>query len=191
MRTVKTAPASATLPINLDDVKQHLKIEDDIEDALLNGYLAAAVEWAEEVSRRAIAQQGYAVTADRFPIEYWPLPLGYVDSITQVEYIDNDGNTQVWDPAEYEFDNGTNYQARLRPARDSSWPSTGDYFSAAKVTMVAGFTPDLTPLTIRQAILLMTGNFYEGRAPGDPDGEEIERAASMLLSRWALPFIGI
>jgi len=190
MRVTKTG-VGAALPINLDELRDHLHIEAATEDHYLASLLNVSVEYCEGETRRAITRQEYQINADRFPVDYWPLPLGYIESVDQIQYIDVDGNTQTWDPTRYEIDNGSQFQTRLRPIRNESWPSTGDYFSAAQLTVTAGYTSSTLPYTLRQAILLMASAYYEGRAPGDPETANIEAAAKHLLSGWALPFIGL
>lgn len=190
-RITRVAGDPPQLPITIEQAKAHIRSTSDTEDEILETYINAALEWAEERTNRAIAQRSYLVVNDKFPLTgWWALPLGYVDSITSVQYIDTNGATQTWSSANYELDNASDYQARLRPVPAQSWPSIGEYLSAARVTMVAGWAVDDVPYTVRQAVLMMVANFDEGRAPGDPDGMHIERAAEALLSAWRLPFFG-
>lgn len=175
------------MPVTLEQVKQHLKIEHDDEDALFRMYLVGAVEWCEEITHRAIAQRNYLVVRDTFPSTFWRLPLGYVDSITNVQYIDTDGATQTWDASNYSLDNDSDSAARLRPVPTTSWPDVGEYDSAARVTCVAGWTVPNCPYAIRTAILQRVGQLSESRAPGDPDADAMERATRMMLAPWVLP----
>lgn len=197
MRITKTDPSSAVMPITLDDLKQHLKVEDEDEDALIQIYLRTAVQQAEDETRRAIARQPYLVTADDYlqhlrhssgTGRYWPLPLGFVQSVTQIEYRDNQGATQVWPSSQYEVDTESQYQSRLKPVSNASWPSTGSYLSSFRISLVAGWTADDCPDTIKQAIRMLASNLFESRAPGDPEGDAIDSAAKMLLKPWSLPF---
>ena len=85
-----------------------------------------------------------------------------------IEYIDVDGNTQTWSSALYESDLDSDFQGRLRPLRNETWPSTGDYFAAARVTITAGWSTADVPFTVKQALLMKVADLYEVRAPGDP-----------------------
>ena len=177
------------LPITLEEVKGHLKITVDAEDALLRSYLRAAFEWATESARRAITKRTYVVTRDAFPLSVWDLPLGRVQSITSVKYIDADGVLQTWtaSPLPYEVDLATDFSPRLRPKGTESWPVTGDFLGAAQVTLVAGWDQVNIPFTIRSAILLKVAELEQMRAPGDPEGEAIASAADTMLANWTLP----
>jgi uncharacterized phiE125 gp8 family phage protein len=189
-RITKIASAAAPqYPVTLEEIKAHLKIETDLEDALITSYLIAAVDWASEALNRAVAQESYLVVRDTFPVSAWRLPLGKVVSITSIEYVDSNGVTQNWNPSpiEYQLDNDSDYQARLRPKSGFTWPDTGEYLSAARVTLVAGWTPTQLPFTVKQAVLLKIASMFETRGPGDEDSEPIDNAAQMLLSGWKLP----
>lgn len=188
VRITRVSTESPQLPITLEEVKTHLKVEDDAEDGLVYSYMLAAVKWAEERTRRAIALNDYLIVRDHFPIGAWQLPLGKVQSITNVQYIDVDGNTQTWPTSEYEIDLATDFQARLQPKSTKSWPSTGTYLSAARVTMRAGWNPENVPYTLKQALLMKVADFYEVRAPGDPLATSLDTAADILLTGWSLPY---
>jgi len=186
---VTTTGEIGQLPVTLEEAKMHLKITVDEEDELLRNYLTGAFEWATESSRRAIVKREYLITRDRFPLGTWNLPLGRVASITSVKYIDADGLLQTWtsSPLPYETDLDTDFAPRLRPKRDESWPTTGDFLSAAQLTIQAGWTQENIPFTVRSAILLKFAELEQTRAPGDPESESIMSAASMMLSNWTLP----
>lgn len=186
-RITKLDSPTAQLPITINTFKQHARWDLDIEDPLIQLYMQAATEWAEEQTRRAIMQRNYLVVRDQFPTTIWSLPLGYVDSITSVKYLDSDGAEQTWASANYVIDNASNHEARLYPKPGFSFPTIGDYLSAARVTLVAGWSAVNVPYTIREALLLKTASFFDVRAPGDPDPMVLEDAALKLLQGWRLP----
>lgn len=187
-RVTKVAgQASPQRPVTLEEVKAHLRVTVDSEDGLIMSYIDAALAWCEEESRRAITQRSYLVVADDFPVGGWHLPKGYVSSITSVQYIDSDGATQLWASTNYILDNASDYQARLRPVPGTAWPDVGDYDSAARVTMVAGWATANVPYSVKQALLLKIAHLYEHRAPGDAEGDSVEKAARDLLAAWILP----
>lgn len=176
-------------PADLEEVKGHLRVTEDVEDAMLRIYLQAATEWAEDFTNRAIALRTYLVVRDAFPVGPWALPLGKIKSVQSVQYIDLDGATQNWtaSPLPYETDFDTLYDPRIRPKPTESWPSTGSYMGAARISLTAGWAQADVPNTVRMAILLMVGANDEHRAPGDEDPATIEAAAKMLLGRYQLP----
>ncbi len=186
---VTTTGEIGQLPVTLEEAKAHLKITGDEEDELLRNYLTGAFEWATESARRAIVEREYLVQRDDFPIGTWDLPLGRVASITSVKYIDADGVLQTFggSPLPYEVDLDTDFAPRLRPKRNASWPSTGDFLSAAQVTLQGGWAQENIPFTVRSAILLKFAELEQARAPGDPESSAIATAAEMMLANWTLP----
>lgn len=186
-RITKVDSGAGALPVTLDEAKAHLRVTEDDEDALISIYLRGAVEWAEEVTHRAISQQSYLVVEDDFPRTRWKLPLGYVASITSIKYLDDDGAEQTWSSSLYHLDNSSDSAATVRPIPTESWPDVGDYPSSARVTMVAGFSTTNCPYSLRMAILQRIGQLSESRAPGDPEADEMERATRDLLAPYVLP----
>lgn len=186
---ITTTNDRAQLPVTLEEAKAHLCVTEDFQDELLRSYLEAAVDWARETTRRAIAKRDYLITRDRFPFQVWELPLGKIQSITSVKYIDLNGALLTWtgSPLPYEIDLATEHNPRLRPKENDSWPSTGNFLSAAQVRVTAGWDQDDIPFTVRSAILLKLAELNEARAPGDPEGEAQAAAAASLLSNWTLP----
>jgi uncharacterized phiE125 gp8 family phage protein len=186
---VTTTTEPDQLPITLEEVKTHLKETEDHQDELLRNYLESALDWAREHTRRAIVRRDYLITRDAFPTREWELPLGHVASIVSVKYIDNNGILQTWNssPLPYTADLDTDFSPRLRPALNQSWPTTGDFMSAAQVTVSAGWTQADIPFTVRAAILLKVAELEQARAPGDPEGDAIASAATSMLTNWTLP----
>lgn len=186
---ITTTNEREQLPITLEELKAHLCVVEDFQDELLRSYLEAAVDWARETTRRAISKRDYLITRDRFPSGLWDLPLGKIQEITSVKYIDANGLVQTWggSPLPYEVDLATDFSPRLRPKQNQSWPSTGDFMSAAQVNCTAGWDQSDIPFTVRSAILLKCAELSEARAPGDPEGEATANAADLLISNWTLP----
>ncbi len=186
---ITTTNERAQLPVTLEEVKAHLCITEDFQDELTRSYLEAAVDWAREATRRAIAKRDYLITMDRFPPRLWELPLGHIQAVTSVKYIDLNGVLQTWggSPLPYEVDLATDFNPRLRPKENDSWPSTGNFLSAAQVSVTAGWDQSDIPFTVRSAILLKVAELNEARAPGDPEGDATAAAAMSLLANWTLP----
>ncbi len=189
--TNRVTPIAAVdqYPVDLEEVKGHLRATEDLEDMILRVYLETATEWAEDFTNRAIALRTYLVIRDAFPVGPWQLPLGKITSVESVQYIDVDGVTQTWtaSPLPYETDFDTDYTPRIRPKPAESWPATGSYMAAARISLTAGWAQANIPNTVRMAILLKIAALDEHRAPGDEDPETIELAAEMLLQRFKLP----
>lgn len=185
-RITKVAGQEPVNPVRLDELKLHLGITHDEQDVMLRSQLAAALENAENYTRRAIASCQYTIKYDRFPVwQYLELPLGYITAVDSIKYLDANGAEQTWSSANYQTDLATNYRPRIYST--NGWPSIGDYIAAAIFTVTAGWSNAAVPYTVREAIKLLAAASYYARVPGDEDPAAIRQAAHLLLDQWSLP----
>lgn len=157
---VITPPAAE--PVSLETVKEHLRIDHDIEDALLDSYIAAARETGEKLSRRAFITQTLEMTVDDWPsdlmLRLWRPPL---QSVTSVKYYDTDNVQQTW--TDYVVDTDGEPGTILF----NSLPAvTLRKRSAITIRFVAGYgnTESSVPSTIKRANLSLIAHWYENRA---------------------------
>ncbi|MGH8304877.1 MAG: head-tail connector protein [Steroidobacteraceae bacterium] len=180
----KTAPLQE--PLTLPEVKAHLRVDFDDDDAYIYDLVRAARWQIERRYRRALLTQTLVLGLDfflmpeftrdtMFPVSYWP-PTGYqyplnsilslrppVQSVTSVKYYDPSGILQTVDPATYQLDNFSE-PARLAPALTHMWPTTAAIPNAVQIEFIAGATdPRLVPEDIKQAMKLSIGHWYENR----------------------------
>lgn len=163
--TVITPPTQDDEPVTLDEVKLHLRIDgDDSEDAWLEHAISAARASAEDFLNRYIAP-----TTVEFREGCWPAwQVGQVlpgsdtsATIESVKYIDTDGEEQTLATDQYALTWGA--PARLVNSYNQHWPQARIEPGAIRVQYKAGTEPDKVPKTIKQAILLTIGAWYENR----------------------------
>ena len=145
--------------ITLADIKSHLRITHDLEDGLLTGIRAAAINYVQNyanVQLGSVTAYGYMPA---FVASY--IPIGPVTAISAVEYeTDNDGTLQTMPSADWHVD------TRTRPARISfsDIPSPYEYaMMPIRVTMTVGHAEDAIPGVIIQAIKMLAAHLYENR----------------------------
>lgn len=157
---VVTPPAPA---VTLAEAKEHLRVRHSDEDALIEGYVAAAtahVDGPDGWLGRSIGEQ---VLEARFSLiaegsrNTIRLPFGPVVELVGVRYLDYNGIEQDADLADFELAGDI-----LRPA-GSSFPWEGGSLrdEAGIVQYRAGY--EETPAPIRAAILMMVGDLYAYR----------------------------
>ena len=185
----KTEPSD--YPVSLDEAREHLKIpsEDTGENSLLHLMIQAATDTAEKVTRRCLLSRSYELGLDSFPsgreIE---LPKPPLVSVTSIKYLDGDGNEQTLSSTAYTVDTGTK-PGRIWLNEDETWPNTYDVPRAVYITYTAGHaSASVVPATIRMAILLMVGHWFENREAVvvGPTGlriKEVPLSANMLLEQ--------
>lgn len=130
------------MAIVLADVKQHLRVDHDREDALIAGYLLAAQAWVETVTGKPLSPTEIEQTFNGF----WggiTLSYGPIVSIDAVEYVDSTDTPAVL--------TGWTRTGSLIGAPSGGWPLTGSD-STVVVRYVAGFAE--APAPLNQAVLL-------------------------------------
>lgn len=157
-----TAPT--TLPVELNDYKAHRRVLTNSEDEILNLYLSAATDWAEQFTRRALITQTWEVRTKEFPHQAahpeMVLPRGKLQSVTSVKYLDLSDVEQTLASSVYEVDT-TSDPGRVLLGYDQDWPDVLDYPDAVRVRYVCGYgdTPATVPIAVRQAIMLAASHF--------------------------------
>jgi uncharacterized phiE125 gp8 family phage protein len=173
-------------PLTLAAAKDYLRVDDDDEDALISGLIAAATDHVERftgliLDRRTVSE---GVTGFAGRIRTWPIV-----SVEEVAYVDHQGLDQVLDT------NSWRLNAATRPARlgtrSKPWPTVGRLNGTISITMIAGYSGTDLPSGVMQALKMLVGHFYRNReaviASGSP--VEVPMAVDMLLQPhrlWAI-----
>ena len=160
---VKTKPATG--PVTLDEAKLHLRVTCTADDAYITTLIKVARLHAELFQNRSYITQTLELRMDCFPQFLIELPRPPSISVTSIKYIDSNGDTQTLDASKYTTDFNS-YVARIVPAFNETWPTTRRVIDAVTIEYQAGYgAASDVPETIRQAILLLIGVWYENREP--------------------------
>ena len=162
-----TAPAVA--PVSLIEVKEHLAITHDLDDAMLGRILDSAIASLDghggRLGRAMIAQQ-WRYEFARFPYGAVELPMPPVISIDLVGYVDSTATDQVFDAASYyTLGIGSTAGARVVPLAGASWPAVPSDAIGGFVEFTAGYgaAPEDVPADLRHAIMALVGTAYFAR----------------------------
>lgn len=156
VRTV--APAQE--PVDLDTIKNHLRLDGGGEDLLLDAYLQAARQHVETVTRYQLVTATYRLDLPAFPA-ILRLPKPPLQSVTTVGYTDSAGVVQILAGAAYRVATSV-IPAYLEPV--DAWPTITEGPGAVQVTYVAGFgTPQQVPSPYKAMLLLLIADMYEHR----------------------------
>ncbi|MCK9600685.1 MAG: hypothetical protein M0R06_16710 [Sphaerochaeta sp.] len=159
-----------------------------IEDDLLEDWITAAREWAEDYHGYAYITQTWQLFLEQWPLDnYIDLPMPPLQSVTHLKYTDKDGDTTEWDSDNY-IVNTDREPGRLTLAYGKAWP-TGVVLSPdlpIEIEYIAGYgdTAAGVPKRVKSAIKLLVGMLYRNR--GDVDFDDAAnvnmRAVKSLLS---------
>ncbi len=176
---VVTPPAAE--PLSTAEVKLHLRVDHTSDDTLITALIVAAREHVENYLVGSLVEQTRAVYLSSWP--YFPLrlPCGPVQSIDSVKYTDSDGVENTVSTDLYYLSPG----GELCLETFESWPTArlrGP--GAIEITYTTGYEPVVTvipgeeegdpdteetdyganiPQAIKQAMLLLIGEWYEQR----------------------------
>lgn len=176
--TLKLAVAPSPA-ISWEDAKVHLRIEDDVEQAYVEGLIAGVTHWLDAytgILGWAIMEQQWDLTYDAFPSAAVELPLGPVVGVASVNYVDRDTGLEVAiADDQYAVDKGGQFSGWVIPA--STWPTPMATANAVRVRFTVGHAE--CPPAIRAAILLVVSLLYSQRGEVT---DEMPPAVKMLLS---------
>jgi uncharacterized phiE125 gp8 family phage protein len=165
--SLKLVTGPKASPIDLDDVKDDLRIDGTDDDSMLQLWVDAATDIVEKGTGRALITQTWELRLDHFPFSgpIW-IPTLPLQSVTSVKYIDPDGVEQTMSSSNYEVDFTDDY-GKIVLAYGESWPSIRDKINAVTVRFVAGYGDAAAKVHpgIRKLIGFLLTHWYENREP--------------------------
>ena len=170
MALVRITPPSYQ-PITLAQARAQCRIDSDntAEDTMFSGvWIPAVTEACEQILKRSIMAQTWALTLDGFADEIKrPNPRRL--SVTAGEYKDTAGAWQTLAGTVYEVD-AASEPGRVVLASGQSWPAVFDGVGVVKITYSAGYASGneaaqqaAVPASIKQWLLLAVGTAYAHR----------------------------
>lgn len=188
MRILQTTTPSRE-PVLLEEVKEHLRVDSDHEDATISRFITASRATVEATTGLYLIERNLDVYIDSWA-ELVPelvpgrsnscgsrpgqdylvpgsghcsivrLPVRPVAAVISVNLIDEDGTETEWSVGNYKVTPGL--EPFLRLALNAAWPSPGRKFEGIKISVTAGFGTDWNsvPETIQQAVVMMATKLY-------------------------------
>lgn len=158
--TLKTAPTFE--PLALSDLKDHLRVTSDAEDALIAAYGIAARQWVESHTQRALATQTWQVALKTWCSAVYLPMAAPLQSVTFVKYYDPSDVLQTWSASNYTVP-AFQEPAVLRPVSSATRPSLADRWDAVQIEYVVGYAANACPEALRLAVMTLAAHFYENR----------------------------
>lgn len=179
-------------PVSLDEAKEHLNVEHDEKDDLIESYISAARAYLENWCHIVIAESEWELTLDSFPEEGISLTRFPLISVTSIKYDDEDGAEQTLGTSNYTVDASGAF-GWVVPIEDG-WPGVISAINAVRVRFMAGWANDsnvsTAPPELKQAIKLLVGHFYDNReAVGPGSLAALPFAVEALASTHRVPVL--
>lgn len=149
-------------PLSIEELKAHLRVDTDDEDATIDSLQSAVRKYCETFTGRQFVSATYDQTFEGWENKML-LDLPPLSSVTSVKYYDEDGVEQTLSDSIYDV--VTNVEPGLiRLAYDQSWPTHRCQNEPITIRYVAGYgEAPAVPETIKQVIRLLVGHFFENR----------------------------
>jgi uncharacterized phiE125 gp8 family phage protein len=160
LQSIQILTPPASLPISLDEAKEHLRVTFNDEDTFISRLIGSATERVENLTGRALIDREVKVSQRLF-YPSWKLPLYPFKSETELTYYDEEANAlQTVDAGAYSVTNFFPYGCFVNMMGDTL-PSVYDRQDGVSFTYVAG--EETIPQSLLHAILLLVGDGYERR----------------------------
>lgn len=152
-----TLISSVDYPLSLEDIKSHLRVEDNEDDEYILNLIGAAFGAAEHYTQIKIVESVYQYKLPRFS-ESIRLPVCPVQSVDLISYIDPDGLSQAL--GSFYFRN-TPFTPSVLPAYGEAFPDVQEGYESITIDFTAGYSE--VPKPIIQAVKMIVATLYEQR----------------------------
>lgn len=153
--------------VTIAQARQQARTEvDDGHDEELTRLITVARQYVEKVTGLLIGAQTVVVKCDSFE-DMARLPVAPVNSITSIQYIDADGDTQTLAASVYELRGTGSIEPSIVLKFNQSWP-TPQVTSLITVTAACGYASPAA--TLVQAMLLKISEMFAQHSPSEMGG---------------------
>jgi len=145
-------------PLVLSEVKTFLRVDHDFEDGYIAALIAAAREYCEAYQRRAFINRELLVRIEK-PQGVIKLPYPPLQTVQSIKYWDKYETVHQLENSDYTLDT-VSVPGRIIPA--GIWLCSA---RAMEVRYVAGYgeEPSFIPNSVKVAMLLLIGHWFENR----------------------------
>lgn len=155
--------AALVEPVSTAEAKTQARIDISDDDAYVDTLIASARAYVENKTGRQLISQTWLLYLDCFP-RVIKVPKAPLQSVTQIDYIDTDGNSQTLSSSVYTV-NAKRDPGEIVQAYGESWPATRTVPNAVTVTFVAGYGDAATdvPEDLIHAMQMLIAHRYDDR----------------------------
>jgi uncharacterized phiE125 gp8 family phage protein len=186
MLTEETPVPSAALPV--EEMKDHLRMgsgfaDATLQDGLIESYLRAAMAAIEGRIGKMLFRRRFLWVLECWRDDEQALPVAPVAGIVSVTLVDAAGGQVVVPAASYRLVPDLH---RPRLAGKGTTLPTIPSNGSVRVVFDAGFGPSWSdlPTDLRQAVLLLAGEYYEHRHDDAAQTAGLPFGVVTLIERW-------
>ena len=171
-----TRVTTPDLPVQVSDVKRHLRLPESVDNTYLEDLIEAATAFIDGPHGVGVSLSltTYTLNIDDLSSSF-TIPIYPVRAVNEIAYLDRTGVGQIVTTG-IRFDNSN-------PARVYHDIRSSALDGSVVVTFTAGFVT--IPGDLKQAILMLVGHFYENReATSDEKVETVPLGVETILNRY-------
>lgn len=164
--------------VSLEMAKKQCRLEttDFEEDEMLQQYIDAAIEVAENYTNSHISEKKTEFVSDDF-VNGYKFKITPIQKIEKITYTDTENQVQTLPLEAYKLEKTDEYQYQITFDLELL-PKT---VKNVKMLVKTGYEVNKTPKAIIQAVLLLVSSFYEKR---EDTVEKLPKASQSLLSKY-------
>jgi uncharacterized phiE125 gp8 family phage protein len=183
MHNIILVETTGAEPVSLSEAKTHLRILTNDEDSYISNLISLAREYCENFTKRSFIDSTFLLTLPAFPYTEKPvvLPFPPLKQVDWIKYKNIEGNLMALsENDDYIVINGISPGAVI-PISGNTWHT--DIYDVPDAVQIQYQTePANIPVSIKQAMLLLIGHYYENReASTDRRMNEIPMSVNSLL----------
>lgn len=182
------APDPAKPAVTLGQAHKQLEIDDSIrdDDDYINLLISTATSTAQNFTGRRLITQTVDLTIDQFPCgSVWNLPVGPLQSITSITYLDTNGASQTLATTIYGYETKS-FVPRIWIKSGQSIPQVQvDTLNTVTIRALVGYGADYSyvPSEITHAIKMTVHELYEERKnTSEIDLKKVQMTVESLLT---------
>tara|TARA_R110002167_G_scaffold34895_2_gene111464 strand:- start:2310 stop:2984 length:675 start_codon:yes stop_codon:yes gene_type:complete len=183
MSGLKVITAPSVQPVSRIEAREHLRLDDDVDDSQIRSFIKAATDWAENYTGRffisrtcqmmldgasqidAPLSEGQSTGHYSRPISnYIEIAAAPVTVVSSIKYYADDDTQSVWSTSNYYVDTFSD-QAKIVLRSGGTYPTDLRAANGLEINFTAGYgeTSSSVPEVIRLAILQYITFLYEHR----------------------------
>lgn len=167
--------------ITIEEAAAQCRVTATDEYSLLDGYVKAVTEYLEAkngILGEALITQTWRLSFSSAPDGNVEIPLGPVQSIASISYVDISGNTQVYQSSNYRLVDNT-----VELVAGAGWPATQSRLAAFWIDYVAGYgARGAVPDTIRHLAKVMVSDLFENRDTAVNQSSQLSEVFKMFMA---------
>lgn len=150
--------------VTLSEVKEFAQYDSSDQDTLWSTLITAATEELERATERRFITTTLKMYLDHFPAGVIEIPVAPVQSVSSIQYVDQDDVTQTVTSTIYQVDTSRT-PARICTEYDQWWPwERSQTVKAVTINLVAGYgdTMDDVPSRAKLAVMMAAKSAFDG-----------------------------